>query len=136
LPKNYYVLIGGKKVSVDEDVYRAFMRPIWSAERRKRRHKESGMTFLSLDAFAEDGFEPASDERLVDEIVEDRMLLEMLYAALQELTDDERDLIDALFYRDETERSVAKKVGVSQNTINYRKKNVLDKLRKLIEKKM
>jgi DNA-directed RNA polymerase specialized sigma subunit len=51
------------------------------------------------------------------------------------LTDDERFLIDELFYQEKPERMVAKETGVSQNTVNYHKNRILEKLRRLLEKK-
>ncbi|MCR4437223.1 MAG: LuxR C-terminal-related transcriptional regulator, partial [Eubacteriales bacterium] len=71
----------------------------------------------------------------VDEIVEDKLLLDMLSKALSELTDEERFLIDELFYQEKPERMVAKETGVSQNTVNYHKNRILEKLRRLLEKK-
>jgi RNA polymerase sigma factor (sigma-70 family) len=62
-------------------------------------------------------------------------LLDMLFKALSELTDDERFLIDELFYQEKPERMVAKETGVSQNTVNYHKNRILEKLRRLLEKK-
>ena len=91
---DHYIFIGGDKVPVDEAVYRAFMRSVWAEKWRKQnraKHEES------LDALIESGVELESSGRLVDEIVEDRLLLEMLCLALRELTDDERVIIDALF---------------------------------------
>lgn len=62
-------------------------------------------------------------------------MLDMLFKALSELTDDERFLIDELFYQEKPERMVAKETGVSQNTVNYHKNRILEKLRRLLEKK-
>ena len=90
---------------------------------------------LSLEAFADAGFEIPSGQALVDEIVEDKLLLDMLSKALSELTDEERFLIDELFYQEKSERMVAKETGVSQNTVNYHKNRILEKLRRLLEKK-
>jgi len=90
---------------------------------------------LSLEAFADAGFEIPSGQALVDEIVEDKLLLDMLSKALSELTDEERFLIDELFYQEKPERMVAKETGVSQNTVNYHKNRILEKLRRLLEKK-
>ena len=61
--------------------------------------------------------------------------MDMLSKALSELTDEERFLIDELFYQEKPERMVAKETGVSQNTVNYHKNRILEKLRRLLEKK-
>ena len=71
----------------------------------------------------------------MDEIVVDKLLLDVLFAALAELTGDELFLIDKLFYKEQSERMVAKETGISQNTVNYHKNRLLKKLRILLEKK-
>jgi len=120
--KDYYILIDGEKVSVSEEVYRAFKRPAW-AERKRRQVRADHE--LSLEAFAEDGFELPSGDPLVDEIVADKILLDMLMSALDELAADERRLIDALYFDGKSERDVATEIGVPQTTLNYRKNKIL-----------
>lgn len=131
MSKEYAININGKKVPVTEEVYRAFKRPAW--RERKRRQARSD-TELSLEAFEDDGFNIPSGEALVDEIVEDKLLLDVLLKALSELTDDERSLIDELFYKGKSERELSKETGVPRKTLAYRKAKLLDKLRGLIEK--
>lgn len=69
--------------------------------------------------------------------VEDQALknlqFQQLHKALTVLSDDERDLIERLFFREQTEREIAKEYGMSQNAINKRRKRVLDRLRALLE---
>gem|GEM_PF-4300829 len=72
----------------------------------------------------ESGFEIA-DKSLVDEIVADKLLLDELYAALDELSDDERSLIDALYFDEKSERSFADEIGLSQKAVNKRRHRVL-----------
>ena len=130
--KNLY--INGEEVPVTEEVYRAFIRPIWREKKRREREKERGTKPLSLDKFLGAGFDIPSDDALVEEIVADKLLLEMLMDALDELTVEERGLIDAIYYDDLSERETARNVGVSQNTVNYRKNKILNKLKKIIGK--
>ncbi len=81
---------------------------------------------LSLEAFADAGFEIPSGEALVDEIVEDKLLLDMLSKALSELTEEERVLIDELFFNDKSEREIAREIGVSQPAIHKRRNRILE----------
>jgi len=57
-------------------------------------------------------------------------LLDMLSKALSELTDDERFLINELFYQEKSERTVARETGLPQKTINNRKRAIINKLKK------
>ena len=128
MSKDRYVWLDGVKVPVSEEVYRAYYRPVWREAKRKEVRDD---TEYSLDALEESGFE-AADSALVDDIVADKLLLDELYAALDELTDDERSLIDALFYKERSERNVAAERGVQRNTVVYHRNKILDKLRKIL----
>ncbi len=131
MAKEHFIFIDGRKVAVDEELYRALMRPVWAKKRRSSRYN---IGFLSFDALIEDGYEPAPVDPLVEEIVEDRLLLETLRAALNELSEEEYAIINALFYQEKSEREVAKDTGVPQKTIAYRKEKALEKLRDFFEK--
>ena len=86
----------------------------------------------SLNALEDNGFEAVSDERLIEEIIEDKLLLNMLVEALAELTEDERSLIEALFYEDKSEREIAVETERSKTSIHKQKARILDKLKKLL----
>lgn len=122
MEKEFLIIIDGEKVPVTEEVYRAFKRPAW-AERKRRKVRADHER--SLEAFMDEGQDISSGDPLVDEIVEDKLMLDMLFAALAELTDDERGLIEALFYQERSEREAAQDLGVPQTTLNYRKKKIL-----------
>ena len=122
-----YIWFDGEKVNVSEEVYRAYYRPVW--REAKRREVREDMEY-SLNALEDNGFEAISDERLIEEIVEDKLLLDMLFEALAELTEDERGLINALFCECKSERQIAAETGTPQKTINNRKKAIVKKLRK------
>lgn len=71
----------------------------------------------------------ASTEELVLKSLE----AEQLHRALTFLPDDERDLIDRIFFQEQTEREVAAVYSVSQKAINKRKQKILGKLRELLK---
>jgi len=138
------------EVEVTEEVYRAYKRPLWTEHKRKERAKrcrdENGNCCtkscrecpklrdggdLCLDKFSDDGFDIADSIDIV-ELVADKLLIEQLVAALDDLEPDERSLIDALFYNDRTERDYAAEIGISHQAIGKRKKKVLEKLRNLM----
>ena len=59
--------------------------------------------------------------------------IEQLKNALLELTEDEYKIIKALFYEEETIRKYAEKIGIPYSTVQYRKKQILNKLKKFIK---
>jgi len=124
MDKQRFIEIDGQKITVAEESYRAYKRPAWAERKRIERAKRCvisdgrGRTkrctddcskcdkqrtgsVLSLDRFINDGYEIADTVDLA-ELVADKLLLEQLVAALDELEPDERSLIDALFYNDRT----------------------------------
>lgn len=71
-----------------------------------------------------------SKQKLIDEIVEDKLLLKTLMKALETLTEEERFLIDEIYFKNKTEREVAVIKDISQQSINKRKIKILEKLKK------
>jgi len=129
MDKEYFIELNGRQIPVSKEVYYAFKRPAWRERKRSQVRAEKE---LSLEAFADAGFEIPSGEVLVDEIVEDKLLLDMLSKALSELTEEERVLIDELFFNDKSEREIAREIGVSQPAIHKRRNRILEKLKKLM----
>ena len=130
MKKEYSITIDGVQVPVSEEVYYAFKRPAWKELKRREVRSEKER---SLEAFIDDGFDIPSEQALVDEIVADKLLLDELLSALEELTEDERRLIDALFYQDTSEREVARELGIAQTTLNYQKTCILKWLKKKLK---
>lgn len=127
MSKEFYIVIKGKRIPVTEEEYRAYKRPVWSEKKRKQRQAVNGTSPLSLDHLAEDGYEP-TDSANIEQMVEDKMLLEALYIALDTLSADDRTLVDDIFYRNKSERQVADELDLSQFGVNKRKHKVLGKL--------
>lgn len=130
MDKEYYVTINGERITVSEEVYRAYRQPAWREHKRRTARREMER---SLDTMMDDGFDVADNARLVDELVADRLLLAALLAALAELTDEERSLIDTLYFQGLTERDAAEVYSLSHQAVNKRKRHVLDKLRNLLD---
>ena len=60
--------------------------------------------------------------------------IRQLHKALSLLSDDERYLMEQLYFQERTERELAAQLNLSQNAINKRRQRVLDKLRELMKK--
>ena len=74
----------------------------------------------------------------LDEPSPENMLLQeeelhLLRAALLLLTAEEKELIDALFYQEMSEREYAQQIGLSQKGVNKRRHKILSKLRKIMK---
>ena len=125
--KEYFLYVKGKAVKVSEEVYKAYWK-ITEHEKYliKKDWKNNVTPFSALDY----------DGHFVDnKIIEVKMQIEELNKALATLTRKERELIEAIFYKEESLRSIGKKEKVSYQAIGKRRDKILEKLRKLLEDK-
>ena len=105
MAKEYYLYVRGQKVKVSEDIYKVY--------RREREHekyleqvdrKNHLLFFSSLD---HDGnfVDNIADESVdVAKIVETQMMIEAVRNAISRLNAEERDIIERLYFNDETVR--------------------------------
>ena len=129
MDKEYNIkLPDGTLVPVSEEVYRAYKRPQWREEKQKKAHC---IREISLDE--SENVHIPSNEKLVEQIVEDKLLLEMLLKALETLTEDERFLIDEIYFQEKSERDLARETNVSNVSINKKHHKIIKKLKKLIK---
>ena len=123
-------------VEVTPELYREYMRGKWEIENDDRSFFDHQIQFsVMIGHSSVENFREFM--RLVKdthEVVENRLLVEALYQALSELTEEESLLIYEIYFQDWTERKCAEKRGISQKNINKKKKLILSKLHKLIEK--
>lgn len=74
-------------------------------------------------------FEPV-DEHDIESMLEEKALMDTLYAALATLAQEDFDLIKDIFWRGKTERELAPLLGYKQSkSVNKRKHKILDILR-------
>lgn len=59
---------------------------------------------------------------------------QQLHKALSALSEDERYLIEQLYFQERTERELAAQFNLSQKAINKRRQRILEKLRELLKK--
>lgn len=134
--KEYFLYVKGKAVKVSEEVYKAYWK-ITEHEKYLQR-KDWKYDVIPFSAMDYDGHfvDNIIDERIdLEKIVEVKMQIEELNKALATLTKKERELIEAIFYKEESLRSIGKKEKVSYQAIGKRRDKILEKLRKLLEDK-
>ena len=84
----------------------------------------------SLERLAEQEVQFAGEAESVEETVLWKLQYEQLHKALSLLPDDERELIDRLFFQGQTEREAAECMGIYRNAVHKRKNRILKKLKK------
>ena len=135
--KEYFLYVKGKAIPVSEEVYKAYWK-ITEHEKYliKKDWKNNVIPFSALDY---DGHfvDNIIDERIdLEKIVEVKMQIEELNKALATLTKKERELMEAIFYREESLRSISRKEKVTHQAIGQRRDRILEKLRKILEDKI
>lgn len=128
MAERHIIYVNGGEVEVTEAVYRAYKRSVWNENKRARYRCD---VERSLEKYLELGMDFAS-ETLVEEIVTEQILLEALLDALKTLSDEERALINLLFYEEMTEREAAGIFNISSVAVHRRKTRILEKLKKIL----
>ena len=135
MKKEFYLYVNGQKVKVSEEIYKVYWR-----EREHEKYLEQVdrknhlLFFSSLDQdghFAETLVDESVD---VEKIVETQMMIEAVRNAISKLNAEERDIIERLYFNDETLSSVARDKGVTYQTIQWRKDRILRNLKEILEK--
>ncbi|HEK9996789.1 RNA polymerase sigma factor [Streptococcus equi] len=135
--KKYHLYVRGKPIEVTEEVYKAYWKITEHEkylQRKDRKHNVISFSALNHDGHFEDNL---IDERTdLEKIVEVKMQIEELHKALNQLTKEERELIEAIFYREESLRSISRKEKVTHQAIRQRRDRILEKLKKILEDKI
>lgn len=135
---NVYDTTTGKEriINVCKEVYDEFRRGEWRIEKNDGKHSANETQFSALlggeDGAYENFHEFIDYDSDPSELLLKAMMIEKLYSAFEHLEKAERELIDALFFQEMTEREYAKKKGVYQSAINKRKLRILEKIKKFL----
>ena len=135
--KEYYLYVKGEAIPISEEVYKAYWKITEHEKYLQKKDCEYGVIpFSSLD---HDGHfvDNIIDEKIdLEKIVEVKMQIEELHRALNTLSKEERELMEAIFYKEESLRSIGKKEKVTHQAISGRRDRILEKLRKILEDKI
>lgn len=134
--RTYTLLVKGQRVTVSKAQYKAYHQ---ERERERYLRKVAMDCERSIEQFREDGVQSvegqlASYVPSPEEIVCREDMCARLHACLSRLSQQERELLHALYFEGLSEPALSAQTGVSQQLINYRKRKTLGKLRKLLEK--
>lgn len=135
--RKYYIRVPEALVEVSKDLYSEYHRierHLSTLEEKDARH---GLVSLSgLDTRRASIEETIADQNT--EPIEDQVIAKLMAAKLKRcinmLPSAERELIRAIYYDGMSERQVASKTGIHYMTLHSRKKKILGKLKKMMEK--
>ena len=111
--KEKYIYVKGKKIYVPDEVYKAYKNELnHEAYLHRLDIKHKVFCFEDFDASVVDIEDNSVD---IEKIIETKMLIEDLYHALDSLNDEERKLIEALYFKDKTLVEIAKRKRYKSN---------------------
>ena len=133
MDKKYYIFVGDEKIEVDQEVYKSY----WQItnrerylERLDRQNKLLFFSDLSTEYSCEDTI--ADENYDLEKIVETKMLIDRVREAIDSLNDEEREVIERLYYQDESLRSIATSKKISAPALLKRRNKILKKLKELL----
>ncbi|NSO50612.1 sigma-70 family RNA polymerase sigma factor [Enterococcus faecalis] len=134
MSKEYYLYVRGQKVKVSEDIYKVYWREKEHEKYLEQVDKKNHLLFFSSLDHDGNFVDNLADESVdVEKIIETQILIETVRKAMSRLNDEERDIIERLYFNDETLSSVARSKKVSYQAIQWRKNNILKKLKVLLK---
>ena len=136
----FYIYVKGQAVSVSKEIYLSYASMIRHERYQLDKDKQGGkMLYSNLDTPEILGEEMISSGRLsnpTEQAFFDKLLMEQLYTAIATLNDFERLLIRDLYFADKSQSQISRETGISQQLISYRTKQLLKKLRALLDEKV
>ena len=134
MKKEYYLYVNGQKVKVSEEIYKVYWR-----EKEHEKYLEQVDRKNHLLLFSSLDHDGHFEKNIVDEgvdvekIVETQMMIEAVRNAISRLNAEEKDIIERLYFQDETVRSVARLKSITHPALIKKRNKILEKLKKFIE---
>ncbi len=124
-----YIYVKGKKVYVSDEVFQAYKRQ----KNREEYLRRLDFKFIDYNFSDNRGLTDLEDESMnVERIVETQMLIEQLRKAIRSLTDEEREIIQKIYFEEQSLRSVASDRNISPPALMKKRDKILKKLKEII----
>ncbi len=135
--REYQIKVQGQLVPVSEEIYYTYYhmkrRELHLEEKDKAHGVFQYSTLDTKDTNGEDAI-PDLVSPHVEDVVMDKLIAEKLRECIAQLTQQEQEVINALFFRAISERQLSAETGLHNMAIHDRKIKILGKLKKLMEK--
>ena len=125
------------EIEVSEKIRTYYNRTKWNIDDNNKSFYKHEIQFSALKGNINGELENFQEFRTENDDVERRVIqnikCEKLYSCLNELSEDERRLIFAIYFENKTENEVASFLHTTQQNIHKKKRRILCKLNKLLE---
>ena len=134
MDKKYYLFVNGKKIEVSEEIYKVYWQEKNHENYLKQIDKKNHLLlFSSLDQDGHFEGNVADDKCDLNKVIQTQIMIEAVRDAVSKLTDEEKEIIQRLYYDDETLRMVAKDKKISHPAMIKRRDKILRKLKDLLK---
>ena len=116
------------EIEVSEKIRTYYNRTQWNIDDNNKSFYKHEIQFSALKGNINGELDDDVERRVIQNIK-----FEKLYNCLNELSDDERRLIFAIYFENKTENEVACFLHTTQQNINKKKRRILCKLNKLLK---
>ena len=127
-------------VVVTKNVYDTYRRTEWNIKDNNASFYDHEIQLSGLIGGEEEAYENFrefwEDVNVPENIFLTRVGMHEVQRAFAELSDQERELINALYYEQLTQSEYAARIGVTQQYVSKIKKKILEKLKFFLEKRL
>jgi len=120
-------------MEVTEEEYQSYYRPWWQQKKKEQRNREAmeerGYTEESYEEWKENDMRAELFAEGLEELMEKKVLLDVLHEALESLMPEEKELAVKVLGEEMRVSDFAKMKKEHRTTVSSRKQRVLEKLR-------
>lgn len=131
----YYLYVKGQKVEVSEEIYRAYVQPERKQRMRDYRAKDN-VSVSSVEGLSEKGFdiEDTSQNIEADLIAKEESAEELskLHAAIEQLPERDRRVIQLYYFEGKTQQEIAVILGIAKSSMSELLPRILLRLKKFL----
>lgn len=127
----YFIPLNGYLLEVTHEDYLDHYKTANRQGYLRKEAKRAGEISLQAMAFPDEEIIKDVYDDVAEQVISEMMILS-LHNAITLLSEDEQQLIQLLYFEDQTERQCAEIFGVYRNAIHVRKIRILEKLKKIL----
>ena len=132
----HVIYVQNQAVEVSQEVYKEYWKSI---EQERYLTKKNRKTWIYLDHLFDEYENNTLEIQLIEDLDPTRNEVykmeryQELYKAINTLTDEEKDLLIAIYYHDLSDNEYARRTNQKQTTVSWKHRKMLEKLKKAIE---
>lgn len=132
--KQYFIRIGKEFIEVPKEVYRVYKTDYMKTYRAQKRRLNYSHVYYEEDRMIDkEQYNLDMDKYHIDQI-DKKESIHSLLEAMRLLDKEQYFIIYSLYFKGETESSVARKLNITQQTLNWKKKKILFFLKNILLK--